>query len=59
MEERRATILPNCLCHPSIAAVRVSAWGPDKVPAADEVVIGVEEAATEDCSVSVHVNCNA
>jgi hypothetical protein len=37
----------------------VSAWGPDKVPAADEVVIGVEEAATEDCSVSVHVNCNA
>jgi hypothetical protein len=49
MEERRAAILPNRLCNPAIATVRVSAWGPDEVPAENEVVIGVEEAAAEDC----------
>jgi hypothetical protein len=49
MEDRRAAILPNCLCNPVIAVVRVSAWGPDEVPAADEVVTGVEEVAAEDC----------
>jgi hypothetical protein len=49
MEDRRAAILPNCLCNPVIVAVRVSAWGPDEVPVADEVVTGVEEVAVEDC----------
>jgi hypothetical protein len=55
MEDRRAAILPNCLCNPAIAAVRESGCCPDEVPLAADVEgcveIGgcVEGAAEEQC----------
>jgi hypothetical protein len=55
MEDRRATMLPNCLCNPAIAAMRVSGGAPDEVLVTVEVagcmVIsgGIVDAADEDC----------
>jgi hypothetical protein len=55
MEDKRAAMLPNCLCNPAIAAMRVSGGAPDEVLVTVEVagcmVIsgGIVDAADEDC----------
>jgi hypothetical protein len=54
MEDRRAAILPNCLCNPAIAVVRESGCCPEVPSAADvegcmEIGGCVEGAAEEEC----------
>jgi hypothetical protein len=47
MEDRRTAILPNCLCNPAIAAVRVSDWGYQIVGARGVMeVVGVLDGKT-------------
>jgi hypothetical protein len=41
MDESLAAMVPNCLCSPRSAAVRVSVWDPDEELEATDVVDGV------------------